>query len=145
MPARPLAVSLCITALAALASCQSSGRYGTPAYAGAAVGAGAVGAVASRVVGGCYAECLPGTHCNPASGLCERREPPLPASPVAPAAPASSGKRPLLTVRSSSYPAGHEYEVPPASEADAGCAPGAVSSELGDGGAIACELDGGGL
>ena len=150
MLARVLAASLCVTSVAALAACQSSARYGTPAYAGAVAGAAVAGAAANRALGGCWAECLPGSHCNTATGLCVRGEastiPVAPLSGTAPGAPEPE-KHPPLVVRSTSYPAGHEYELPPAaSMADAGCAPGATSSELGDGGGpLVCEMDGGTL
>jgi hypothetical protein len=42
-----------------------------------------------------------------------------------------------------SYAPGHEYEVPPLDGADAGCDP--VASERGDGGVLACEMDGGAI
>ncbi len=57
----------------------------------------------------------------------------------------ATGRR-WWSVRSTPYPAGHEYEVPAASAVDAGCAPGApTSSEIGNTGAVACEMDGGTL
>jgi len=124
--------------LAALA-CQSSGRYASPGYAAAAVGVAAAGAAANRVAGGCLAECLAGTHCNRATGLCEHIE----QHPIsAAAAPASTtpGKHPPLATMKTSYPAGHEFEVPPLSDEDAGCAPPTASH--GDAG-IACEMDAG--
>jgi hypothetical protein len=145
MFARLLVASLGLTVLGAVAACESSGRYGTPAYAGAAVGVAAAGAAASRLTGGCFAECLAGTHCNRATGLCESRAEvvPVPRLPGAPVVETEPSRRPALIVRSSSYPPGHEYEVPATSAADAGCAP--TSSELGDAGALACEMDGGTL
>ena len=141
MPARLLAALLGLTLLACAAACASSGKYGKPAYAGAAVGAGAVGAVASRVAGGCFAECIAGTHCNRATGLCVSRDPT--AHPSSPAPLTASGVQAPLHVRSSSYAPGHEYEIPPSDADDAGCAP--TSSEVGDAGAIACEMEGGTL
>jgi hypothetical protein len=45
-------------------------------------------------------------------------------------------------VSNASYPPGHEYEVPPLGDADAGCE--TFATEARDGGAIACEMDGGG-
>jgi hypothetical protein len=144
-----LALPLLLTAF--LAACQSSGRYGTPPYAAAAAGVGVAGAVASRAAGGCWAQCLPGTVCNPANGLCERVEArPTPAAIVsAPAAPeaapagsavpavkhAPAGPR-RAPVVSASYPPGHTYEVPPAPVADAGC-----ESAVTDPNALSCESD----
>jgi hypothetical protein len=128
-------------ALGALTACGSSGRYGSPGYAAAAVGAGAVGAAVSRAAGGCYATCAPGTHCNAATGLCvSGTEPLLPASPGSPSGPSSPVKRRPVPTMSTAYPAGHEFEVPPIGDADAGCAPAAVHGE--DGG-VACEMDAG--
>jgi len=133
MSARLLASSLALTALAALASCRSSGRYGTPGYAVANAGVGVVGAVASRASGRCYAQCIAGTHCNPANGLCEPGE----ASPVAVQAKARGGR--VLVSTGASYEPGHEYEVPALAGEDAGCGPEA--SVHGDGGSLACEMD----
>jgi hypothetical protein len=122
------------------AACQSSGRYGTPAMAAAAVGVGAVGAGLNRAAGGCLAECVAGTRCNHATGLCEPREP-----AATSAATSSKNKKKrhgsATTVSEASYLPGHEYEVPPL--ADAGCDP--VASELGDAGAVACEMDAGAI
>ena len=91
-------------------------------------------------MGGCLAQCIAGTHCNTATGLCESQHTtgPVPSPPKrkrkhkdGDAAVASSEEL---------YEAGHEYEVP-ATAGDAGCEPTHV--EAGDGGAIACEMDGG--
>ena len=137
MSVRLLVASLGFTVLAA--ACQSSGRYGTPAYAGAAVGVAAAGAVVNRAAGGCWAECLPGSHCNHATGLCERGEaPPTSATPIATTEHAGRGAPVVHT--GASYPPGHEYEIPPMSTVDAGCSP--ASSGDGDAGVIACEMDG---
>jgi hypothetical protein len=138
MASRLLAASLCITLAAALAACQSSGRYGTPPYAAAAVGAGAVGAAVSRAAGGCLALCTSGTRCNRVTGLCEPEPASSPASPVP--ATARAGRPAPVVTTNVSYPPGHEYEVPPlSSDLDAGCAPAAH----GDAGPVACEMDGG--
>ncbi len=133
-PARLLAASLGLSALAAVAACQSSGRYGSPAYAGAAVGVAAAGAVANRAMGGCLALCVAGTHCNKATGLCEPGE--ARRAPSAPASAPGEGRRQLDA--NASYEPGHEYEVPPLTSADAGCAP--TAKDHGDGG-LACEMD----
>jgi hypothetical protein len=140
MPPRLLVASLGLTLAASVAACASSGRYGTPAYTGAAVGLGAVGAVASRAAGGCYAQCIAGTRCDRATGLCVPGEPThAPASPVH-----SSGEgHAPLSVMSSSYAAGHEYEVPPSGAVDAGCAP--TSTAIADADALTCEMEGGAL
>jgi hypothetical protein len=140
MSARLLVAPLGL-ALLASAACASSGRYGTPPYAGAAVGVAAAGAAANRLAGGCFAECIAGTHCNRATGLCVSREATHPASP----APGTAGgeAHAMPTLMSSSYPPGHEYEIPPIGADDAGCAP--PSSEMRDAGAMACEMDGGAL
>src|SRR5580704_16636291 len=112
LPFAPLFASLGFTLLACGAAGQTSGRYGGPGYAAAAVGAGAVGAVASRAAGGCYAQCIAGTHCNRATGLCVSHAEPHPASgSQASEATVTEGHAPL-TVRSTSYPPGHEYEIP---------------------------------
>lgn len=134
---RFLLASIAVTLAAAIAACQSSGRYGDPAHAAAAVGVGVTGAVANRAMGGCLAECIAGTVCNPTTGLCmpERPGAPPPPSPTA----RSHAKRPAPATANASYEPGHEYEVPPASGADAGCSPTGS-----DAGPIACEMDGGG-
>jgi hypothetical protein len=136
MVPRLAAGALLLTVAAAVVACQSSGRYGTPAYAGVATGAAVAGAAAVRAMGGCWAECIAGTHCNRASGLCvpDGRTPAVSSA----AAPARSGRPPPM-VSSVSYPPGHEYVVPASmSVADAGCEPGHGE---GDGGSLACELD----
>jgi hypothetical protein len=142
MSTHPLVASLGLTLLTCAAACgsmgRSSGRYGTPGYAGAAVGVAAAGAAASRLAGGCYAICLAGTHCNHASGLCDPGE--AKARPRSPVHEAGE-RRAQGEVMSSSYPDGHEYEIPAAGAGDAGCAP--TASEMGDGGSIACEMEGG--
>jgi hypothetical protein len=125
------------------AACQSSGRYGTPATAAAAVGVGAIGAGLSRAAGGCLAVCFAGTRCNRRTGLCEPE--PAGASVAVPSKKRKKGHDGSAAVSSeASYAPGHEYEVPPLGGADGGgCDP--VSSELGDGGAVACEMDGGAI
>jgi hypothetical protein len=150
MSPRPAALALSLLVPAFVAACQSSGRYGTPPYAAAAAGVGVAGAVASRAAGGCWAQCLPGTVCNPGNGLCERVEArptpaaivsqpaPAPASaasaaPAVKHAPAGPRRAPVV---SASYPPGHTYEVPPAPVADAGC-----ESAVTDPSALSCEMD----
>jgi hypothetical protein len=140
MSARLLVASFGLTLLACGPAGQTSGRYGGPGYAAAAVGVGAVGAVASRAAGGCYAQCIAGTHCNRATGLCVSHAEPHP-GPAPPETLTHEGHAPL-TVRSTSYEPGHEYEIPPVIGDDAGCAP--ASDEMRDGG-VACEMEGGTL
>jgi hypothetical protein len=135
MVPRLAAGALLLTIVAAIAACQSSARYGTPASTAIATGAAVAGAAAVRAAGGCWAECVAGTHCNHASGLCVRE--PTPAISATTKHP--TGSRPPPQVSSVSYAPGHEYEVPASmSVADAGC-------ELGhgerDGGPLVCEMD----
>lgn len=129
MFSRILGVSFALTLAAAIVACQSSGAYGTPRNAAAGTALGLTGAAVSRAMGGCYAQCLPGTYCNPKNGLCERAH--TPAMP-----PKPTGGTPPLTANAS-YPPGHESEIPPLSD-DAGCDP---SSSSADGGSLACEMD----
>ena len=118
----PLVGALILTVVA----CRSSGRYGTPTNAAIGTGFAVAGAAAVRAAGGCWAQCLPGTVCNPKNGLCERIEPEKRAKPaIAGHPPRTAG---------ASYPAGHEYDVPPA---DAGCDPPPIT----DAGALTCEMD----
>lgn len=128
--------ALLLTVASAIAACQSSARYGTPANAAVALGFAVAGAAAVRATGGCWADCLPGTHCNHASGLCERET--TPTVGTAPRPPFAG--RPPPRVSSVSYPPGHEYEVAPASMsvADAGCEP---AHGEGRAGSLACEMD----
>jgi hypothetical protein len=128
---RLAAASLALTALAAVSACESSGRYGSPAHAAAAVGAGVAGAAVSRAAGGCLAQCLAGTTCNPATGLCDRVAHVAPA----PVSPKASGHPPL--VATASYEPGHVYEVPAVSTEGVACDP----ATEGDGGAVWCEMD----
>jgi hypothetical protein len=54
----------------AVAGCRSSAPYTLPAAAiNTAVAAGA--SVAQKSAGGCYAQCVGGTICNPRTGFCE--------------------------------------------------------------------------
>src|SRR5512137_1878716 len=54
----------------ALTGCRSSAPYTIPSAAiNTAIAAGA--SVAQRSAGGCYAQCVAGTICNPRSGFCE--------------------------------------------------------------------------
>ena len=67
-----LAVRICGALLLAslLPGCKSSAPYTLPAAginAALAVGASAV----QRSAGGCYAQCVGGTICNPSTGFCE--------------------------------------------------------------------------
>jgi len=56
--------------LAVLAGCGSSAPYTLPSAAiNTALAAGA--AAAQRSAGGCYAQCVGGTVCNPRNGFCE--------------------------------------------------------------------------
>jgi len=66
-PTPPAALSVL---LAVLAGCSSSARYTVPSAAiNTALAAGA--AAAQRSAGGCYAQCVGGTVCNPRNGFCE--------------------------------------------------------------------------
>ncbi len=113
MLARLLAASFGLALLASSAACVSSGAYAGARYAAAAAGVGVAGAAASRAAGGCVAQCIAGTHCNRASGLCVSGEgTPPPRKSVH----ASGDGEPALTVRSSSYADGHEYELPGSSQ-----------------------------
>ena len=118
----PLVGALILTVVA----CRSSGRYGTPTNAAIGTGFAVAGAAAVRAAGGCWAQCLPGTACNPKNGLCERIE------------PGKHEKHPIVghppRTAGASYPAGYEYDVPPA---DAGCDPPPIT----DAGALTCEMD----
>jgi hypothetical protein len=148
MLARVLAASLGLSAALGAAACQTSSRYATPANA--AIGTGiAVGAAAVNraVTGECWASCRPGTVCDRATGLCVEpghRSNPRTGSSSGPGAPAVMTGEP--------YPPGHEYEVPSiragaaAAGVDAGCVSSASSaaSEDADGGALFCQMDGGG-
>lgn len=69
LSARSPALLLAIAALA-IPACKSSAPYTLPSAAinsAIAVGASAV----QRSAGGCYAQCVGGTVCNPATGFCE--------------------------------------------------------------------------
>ena len=56
---------------ALLASCRSSAPYTLPSAAiNTALAAGV--SAAQRSAGGCYAQCVGGTVCNPATGFCEK-------------------------------------------------------------------------
>jgi len=131
MSLRLAAVAFIVTVAAAVASCHSSGPYGTPAHAAIGTGIAVAGAAANRAAGGCWAQCLPGTVCNRANGLCERAE----AHPRASATPAVGAASRHAPVANASYPPGHEYEVP---AADAGCDP---PTSAADAGALSCEMD----
>jgi hypothetical protein len=62
----PLLVGLAL----GLSACQSSAPYTIPSAAiNTAIAAGA--SVAQRSAGGCYAQCVGGTVCNPRTGFCE--------------------------------------------------------------------------
>ncbi len=55
---------------ASLAACGSSASYTIPSAAiNTAIAAGA--SAAQRSAGGCYAQCVGGTVCNPRNGFCE--------------------------------------------------------------------------
>ncbi len=61
---------LVAVAALAIAACKTSAPYTLPAAAintAVAVGASAV----QRSAGGCYAQCVGGTVCNPSNGFCE--------------------------------------------------------------------------
>jgi hypothetical protein len=136
MSLRLATLAFVATAAAAIAACQSSGRYGTPTHAAVGTGIAVAGAAANRAAGGCWAQCLPGTVCNPANGLCERTEPrPTTALTATPATGAPRAGHPA-PVANASYPPGHTYDVPPL--ADAGCDPAASSS---DPNGLSCGMD----
>jgi len=135
MRIRFLVASLGLAVLAA-AACKSSSPYGSPANVAVGTGLAVAAAAANRAVTHeCWAACRPGTVCDRATGLCV--EPGHRSGSGAHNAAAGSGTQ-SLQLTSEPYAAGHEYEVPPAGGADAGCAP--------SGGAAApmvCEPDGG--
>jgi hypothetical protein len=139
MSARAFLAAAGVTFAIAIAACQSSGPYGTPAQAALATGIAVAGAAASRAAGGCVAECIAGSVCNTKTGLCERPEP-HPAPVAAPAVASGGRPAPVVSTRAP-YPPGHEYSVPPAS--NPACDPAAASSsrEAPDAGPIACEMD----
>jgi hypothetical protein len=57
--------------LVALPACKSSAPYTVPSAAlNSAIAVGA--AAARRSAGGCYADCVGGTVCNPKTGYCEK-------------------------------------------------------------------------
>jgi hypothetical protein len=69
--ARPARLAL-VLALLAPAACKSSAPYTVPSAAinmGLAAGVSAL----QRTQGGCYAQCVGGTVCNPVTGFCEQR------------------------------------------------------------------------
>jgi hypothetical protein len=140
MRIRFLVASLGLATLAA-AACKSSSPYSSPANVAVGTGLAVAAAAANRAVTHeCWAACRPGTVCDRATGLCV--EPGHRSGSTSHNAAAGSGAQ-SLQLTSEPYPAGHEYEVPPASGvsmADAGCAPGA-----GDAGAapLFCEPDAG--
>ncbi len=66
----PPLVAATLAVLLAAGACRSSAPYTLPSAAlntGLAVGA----ALGQRAAGGCYANCPPGTRCNPATGYCD--------------------------------------------------------------------------
>jgi hypothetical protein len=67
----PAALPLLLALLGA-SGCKSSAPYTLPA---AAINTGLAAGVSAlqRTQGGCYAQCVGGTVCNPASGFCEQR------------------------------------------------------------------------
>ena len=134
MSLRLAALAFAATIAAAVAACHSSAPYGKASYAGITTGIHVAGAAANRAAGGCWAECLPGTRCNPQNGLCERVD----ARPSVTATPAVGAPGRPAPVANASYPPGYSYDVPPAPAADAGCNPGASSS---DPNALSCETD----
>ncbi|APR83962.1 Hypothetical protein A7982_09311 [Minicystis rosea] len=137
MSRRLAAFAFPLTIIAALAACQSSAPYGTTGHAAVATGLAVAAGAANRAAGQCWAQCLQGTVCNPANGMCvpeHRRPSPAPTAPNAAPAVAPSGHHPLTAT--ASYPPGHEYSVPPTDGADAGCNPSSS-----DQGGISCEMD----
>ncbi|HQR30841.1 MAG TPA: hypothetical protein PLL32_10555 [Anaeromyxobacteraceae bacterium] len=68
LAATPLALGLL---LLLAAGCKSSAPYTIPAAAiNSAIAVGA--SAAQRSAGGCYAQCVAGTVCNPRTGFCEQ-------------------------------------------------------------------------
>jgi hypothetical protein len=70
IPARASRLLLLLALAAGSAACKSSAPYTIPSAAintALAVGASA----AQRSAGGCYAQCVGGTVCNPRTGFCE--------------------------------------------------------------------------
>jgi hypothetical protein len=64
------AAGLLACGVLALAGCRSSAPYTLPSAAiNTALAAGA--SAAQRSAGGCYAQCVGGTFCNPRTGFCE--------------------------------------------------------------------------
>ena len=67
-----LPLVLAFLVVGALSGCKTSAPYTLPAAAlntGLAAGVSAL----QRSQGGCYAQCVGGTVCNPANGFCEQR------------------------------------------------------------------------
>jgi hypothetical protein len=65
------ATSLLCWVVLALAGCRSSAPYTLPSAAiNTALAAGV--SAAQKSAGGCYAQCVGGTFCNPRTGFCER-------------------------------------------------------------------------
>jgi predicted small lipoprotein YifL len=59
-----------VAAVLALTGCRSSAPYTLPSAAvNTAIAAGA--SAAQKSAGGCYAQCVGGTICNPRTGFCE--------------------------------------------------------------------------
>ena len=69
-PAKRLPSWLVVAVVLALAGCRSSAPYTLPSAAvNTAIAAGA--SVSQKSAGGCYAQCVGGTICNPRNGFCE--------------------------------------------------------------------------
>ena len=69
--ARPLLAAASLALGLFLDGCKSSAPYTMPAAAiNSAIAVGA--AAAQRSAGGCYAQCVAGTVCNPRTGFCEQ-------------------------------------------------------------------------
>ena len=61
---------LVVAVVLAITGCRSSAPYTLPSAAiNTAIAAGA--SVAQKSAGGCYAQCVGGTICNPRNGFCE--------------------------------------------------------------------------
>jgi len=64
------AAGLLLAPVLALAGCRSSAQYTVPSAAiNTAIAAGA--SMAQKSAGGCYAQCVGGSICNPRTGFCE--------------------------------------------------------------------------
>lgn len=69
-PTAVRAAGLLLGTALALSSCRSSAQYTVPSAAiNSAIAVGA--SMAQKSAGGCYAQCVGGSICNPRTGFCE--------------------------------------------------------------------------